>query len=124
MALVTDARAHGRQPMVARGTDGQFLLKANQRQFRFDRVHDLSPSGTGIHLPIALPVNTPVTLTYTANDWHVTIPGRVVWMDKRGEQIPHAEDPVRFRHGIYFDKADSNDLQLFFLTLKRYLDDH
>lgn len=123
MPVVTEARAHARHPMVPGRTEGIFLLKANQRQYRFDRIHDLSPSGTGIHLPVALPVGSPVTLTFTADDWHVTIAGRVVWSDSRGENIPRAPDPVRYRHGIHFERSEDDDVTLFFLTLRKYLDD-
>lgn len=123
MALVTEARAHERRPMTTRAVEGQFLLKANQRQYRFDRINDLSASGMGLHLPTPLAVDTHVTLTYNAEDWHVTIPGRVVWADKRGENLPHSADPRRYRHGIYFDQADSDDLHMFFLTVRRFIDD-
>ena len=120
--MVITARTHERCRLSPERDAGLFLLKARQRQFRLDRVNNVSLSGACIQLPVALEVGTPVVFTYTEEDWHVTVRGHVAWSN-RDRDSDGTLTTIAFRHGVRFDLENVDDNQSLFLVLRKFFDE-
>lgn len=94
--------------------DGYFQLQADQLVHPLDQVYDVSVSGTGIELPVALPLHTPVTLSYECDTYEVKVQGAVVWCQPSGD-----DETSTYRIGVRFDPYDQRNSSMFFMALKR-----
>ncbi len=92
-----------------------FLEKDNDRQ-AIVRIRDVSISGVGINMNQPLDASMPVSLTYDSDDFKLTINGITAWCNP-------VEEGNSFDMGIQFNANDPNDNSLFFLAVRKYLDD-
>ncbi len=120
--MTIDAREFERCSIISHQKGGTFVLHAANRQFRLRNVEDVSVSGTGVRLPTPLKENTPVTLSYTDHDWHVTTQGRVVWSECLKQQLYLSAGTPAYHMGIQFDPNNIEDNKRLFLALRAHLD--
>lgn len=123
--MKADARRAPRSVVSLDPSRGVFLVNAGRHQFRLREVNDVSPSGASLCVPAELAAGSTVTLTYSEDDWHVTVIGDVVWT-KPIEGVPGDESSgasaTPFRIGVAFRPTQPEENALFFLALRQRLD--
>ena len=117
-----DAREYERKTIALHNKGGVFLFKAENKQFHLKKVENVSISGTGLRLPNPIAMNTDVTLTYTEQDWHITITGKIAWSEDLSKNGYIAPGQPRYQVGIEFNSDNLEDNKLFFLALREYID--
>lgn len=112
-----ERRKFQRAAVQGTGVPGEFHLRIDGRSFEFTRVHDVSISGLGVSLPIALAKGALVALDFHAGEFSMALGGKVMWCVS---QEPESGCP--YRVGIEFDSESKHDSAVFFMTLREYLD--
>lgn len=85
-------------------------IEINGCEIPCDSVHDVSVSGAGMAVPLALEPGSSVTMRLTAAKVDIAIRGNVVW--RRSEAAQAAA--TTFRTGIAFDPSDEETCYLFY----------
>lgn len=116
-----DARRHERHRIHLEELAGSFSLFAGDTQFQYMRVNDVSPSGAGLMISQALPIGTPVRLTFTAGEWAVTVEGNVAWCRRQALPLGTSELRESFRVGLRFNGENGERNMMFFHASKSSL---
>lgn len=111
-----ERRQHERANLNRGDIPGAFYLEAEGQTHQFVQVNDVSISGMGISVPIALKPDTKVGLRYISDDFRIELESVVAWCEK-----PERGD--LYRIGIRFLPSNMNENVLFFMTLREYVDD-
>lgn len=111
--MLREERRHDRRRLDA-DMDGYFQVEAGNLVCPLDQVYDVSVSGTGFVLPIALPRRTCVTLSYECDSYEVKVQGVVVWCEPSS-----GGDADSYRIGVRFDRYDQRNSSMLFMALKR-----
>lgn len=113
---MANVREMGRQEILLEEINGNFELDSEEVHFDAAIVSDISVSGAGIELPVALDVGARVDLTFAAGDWRISVEGRVMWCNAVTEQSINHEAIDAYRMGIKFNPDNSNDNVIFFMA--------
>lgn len=116
-----DARRHERHRIHLEELAGSFSLFAGDTQFQYMRVNDVSPAGAGLMISQALPIGTPVRLTFAAGEWAVTVDGSVAWCRRQALPLGNSELRESFRVGLRFNGENGERNMMFFHASKSSL---
>lgn len=112
-----DQRRNTRSGLTIGDHQNHFFLRCGEQVHEIEYVRDVSISGVGLELQQPLPAGNQVALKYESDDFQLTINGTVKWCDRsdRGDGCCSI--------GIEFDPQDYENNSLFFLALRKFLDD-
>lgn len=111
-----DRRRHERMRFRDNDTGTIFVVRIESRELDIIDVHDVSISGIGLRLAEVLPIGQSVMLRHEAPDFQIGVHGTVKW------QKP-ATGSDFFDFGVEFSSVDMDTNILFFMSLRKYLDD-
>ncbi len=114
MTMQTDRRHEDRLRFCMEYCRGSFVLAAQDEEYEIEVVTDLSLSGMGLELPVYLDPESPVTIVYDDDTYHMTLTGSVVWC----EDFPG--DEGNYQLGILFDYASRDESSSLLLALREY----
>lgn len=113
----SESRESGRQHIQLEEIIGSFEVDSEEVHFESAIVNDVSVSGAGIELPVALTIGSDVGLTFTAGDWRIGVQGTVMWCDELQQpDLSSAELINTYRMGIKFDPSEANNNVVFFMA--------
>jgi hypothetical protein len=92
-----------------------FFLRSSNGIYAITRVIDVSLSGAGIQTRYRLAPGEEVTLKFRSRDYRLEIRGTVAWCRE--------DDDRSCKLGIAFDPGNRERNSLFFLAMRKYLDD-
>ena len=92
-----------------------FYLHVNDCQHEITDIQDVSISGVRIVMEEQIPVGTPLTLTYQADDLDISIEAEVMWSEAGDER-------TLYQTGIKFCPLQGDLATLFFLAFRQQLD--
>ncbi len=92
-----------------------FFLRSRDGIYAITRIIDVSLSGAGIKTRYRLAQGEEVTLKYRCRDYRLSIRGTVAWCQE--------DDSRECKLGIAFDPENRERNSLFFLAMRKYLDD-
>ncbi len=93
-----------------------FFLEKGDASHPISKVRDVSISGVGIITDAPAEASEKVALTYDSDDFRLTINGVAAWCSAN-------DDGTGYAMGIEFDASDPADNSLFFMAVRKYLDD-
>lgn len=111
-----NVRELGRQEIQLEEINGNFELDSDEVHFDAAIVNDISVSGAGIELPVALDVGTKVDLIFAAGDWRISVEGRIMWCNPVTEKSIDQQDIDAYRMGIRFNPEHAHDNVIFFMA--------
>lgn len=123
--MMLEDRRHERTQVNYNDTNGCFHLEVYDRRYVLNRIHDISVSGTGIHIPNEIEPGTPVKLVLRSGGHSVSVNGTTVWSDPiipLGQEQATSNEST-YRTGVQFDPRDRS-CSLFFMTLRDFIADH
>lgn len=109
-----DRRRHPRGRFRDDDTGTFFAVRVADRELDIVDVHDVSISGIGLRLIEPLKIGQSVVLRHEAQDFQISVQGTVKW------QKPASGEFCDF--GVEFSSADMDTNILFFMSLRKYLD--
>lgn len=110
-----EKRRNARSGLVMDDQGSRFMLLQNEESFDISRVRDVSISGVGLEVPHAFGEGEQVSLAYDSGDFQLRIQGTVMWCN--------ASEDGGYAMGIEFDRESHQDNALFFLAIRKYLDE-
>ena len=110
-----DQRQDARLGVNIEGQHNDFFLQCGDQIFQITNIRDVSVSGVGLETMEACEKGDTVVLKYESDDLNLTIRGTVMWC-KPTDMGAHAL-------GIEFDVQNREDNSLFFMAMRKYLDD-
>ncbi len=110
-----EKRKNARSGLVMEDQETQFMLVQNGETFAISKVRDVSISGVGLEAQHEFSEGEQVALAYDSGDFQLSINGTVMWCT--------AEDSGSFAMGVEFDMSNRQDNALFFLAIRKYLDE-
>lgn len=110
-----EKRKNARSGLSVANQENLFSLIRDQERFRISKVRDVSISGIGLETRHSFQTGEHVALAYEEGDFQLHINGRIMWC-KLG-------DGGQFAMGIEFDPGNRQDNALFFLAIRKYLDE-
>ncbi len=113
--MLRENREYERKAVVPPTDEPCFYVEVGPRSYPFEAVHDVSVSGAGIELSVALTPTTPVRLGFEQEDCQVQVQGTVMWCEPNGN-----EDSYRL--GVLFDPHDMKNSSILFLALREFID--
>ena len=93
-----------------------FFLLAEGNSYEIREIRDVSISGVGLATQRAFEPGEKVALRYDSDDFELKIDGTVAWCNQ-------THDNGNCHMGIEFDPANRENNSLFFLALRKYLDE-
>ncbi len=111
-----ERRRHERRRFRNEDTGTVFVVRVGERELDIMDVHDVSISGIGLRLAERLQIGQSVLLRHEAQDFQIGVHGTVKW------QKP-ASGSEFCDFGVEFSSADMDTNILFFMSLRKYLDD-
>jgi len=118
--LHLERRWNNRKNVENEEVDGRFYLDINSETFELTNVHDLSISGMGLVLPIEMIAQQTVTLRFQSKGFDVSLSGKVMWCEK-GKALKGYD--MAYRVGVEFDTENHQDLVMYFMAVRKYLDE-
>ncbi len=113
--METEKRKHARSGLQMEQQSSQLYISKDQETINITNIRDVSISGVGLEMSRAFPVGEKLSLTYKDDDgFLININGTVAWCDSETDN--HAL-------GIEFEKQTGQDNSLFFLAIRKYIDD-
>ena len=92
-----------------------FFLHCGDQTFEISKIRDVSISGVGVETVQACEKGDTVVLKFDSDDLKLNIRGSVMWCK------PLERDGYAL--GIEFDVQNREDNTLFFMAMRKYLDD-
>lgn len=111
-----EKRSSSRSGITLQNHHNLFFLEQDNERHAITHIRDVSLSGVGINMNQPINANESVALTYDSDDFTLTINGVAAWCNPR-------DGGDGYSLGIRFNAADPNDNSLFFLAIRKYLDD-
>jgi PilZ domain len=120
--MLRESRENERKPLVTPDKEAVFFIESHGTRYPFDKVKDVSVSGAGIQLPVALAPSSSITLGFDQEDYQVRVQGTVVWCQILEEEC--ANEPARrcYRMGVRFNPLDMKNSSMLFLALREFID--
>ncbi|MDH5728905.1 MAG: PilZ domain-containing protein, partial [Gammaproteobacteria bacterium] len=94
---------------------GRFIIQVGENEYEFSQVSDVSVSGMGLSLAVAIEKDTEVVLRYESDDMGLALHGKIMWQS-------NAETDTHFRYGVQFAPEDADTNVMFFMALREYID--
>ncbi len=113
---IEEKRRNTRSELVQGDHHNLFFLEKGDTSHAITQVRDVSISGVGVVTDIPVEPRERIALTYDSDDFRLTIKGVAAWCQAAG-------DGRGYTMGIEFDTADPADNSLFFLAVRKYLDE-
>lgn len=113
---IEEKRRNVRSDLTEGSHHNLFFLEQGERSYPIKQVRDVSISGVGIISDAPLEPRERIALTYDSDDFRLTINGVAAWCEPVG-------DGRGYTMGIEFDAGDPADNSLFFLAVRKYLDE-
>ncbi len=110
-----EKRRDSRGSITVDSAGTMFFLRTDDGIYAITRVIDVSLSGAGIQTRYRLKPGEQVTLKYRSRDYRLSIRGSVAWC-REG-------DDRECKLGIAFDPENRDSNSLFFLAMRKYLDE-
>ncbi len=110
-----DKRRDSRGNVTVDSAGAMFFLRSRDGIYAITRVIDVSLSGAGIQTRYRLAPGETVTLKYRAGDYRLSILGTIAWCTE--------DDDSNCKLGISFDAQNRESNALFFLAMRKYLDE-
>ncbi len=107
-------RHEGRQRFCMEYCRGSFILEALDEEYEIEVVTDVSLSGMGFELSSYLDPETPVTIEYEDDEYHIALSGTVSWC----EDTSCTEG--NYQLGINFDYTSRDESSQLLLALRDY----
>lgn len=113
--MAQEKRRNVRSGLVMDDQGSRFMLMQDGQSFDIGKVRDVSISGVGLVVPHHFAEGEKVALAYDSGDFQLNIGGTVIWCNEcEGDN---------FTMGIEFDRDNRQDNALFFLAIRKYLDE-
>jgi len=109
-----EKRRNARSGLVQGEHHNRFFLEKGDDSHAITRVRDVSISGVGIVTNTPVEPRERIALTYDSDDFRLTVKGIAAWCRPHGDA---------YTMGIEFDSSDPADTSLFFLAVRKYLDE-
>ena len=115
--MAIERRKHARKSLRqgAEAEAGTFYVEDNKKSYKIKGLRDISLTGAGISLMKSFKVGEQVSFKYESSDNLITIPGTVVWCDRR-------PGTRACKVGLRFDPSDKASNILLFMTLRKHID--
>lgn len=115
--MAIERRKHARKCLRqgAQADAGAFYLEDNKKAYKIKELRDISLTGAGVWLMKSFKTGEQVSFKYESSDNLITIPGTVVWCDRR----PGTRS---CQIGLRFDPSDKASNILLFMTLRKHID--
>lgn len=113
-----EKRRNVRSGITIDGQHVRFRLKSDSKDYVISSMRDVSISGVGIVISgddNDLPPGAKIALEYRDQDFAITVGGAIAWRN------PAGSNPGMM--GVKFDPRNHRDNCLFFLALRKYLDE-
>jgi len=114
--MASEKRKNARSGLSMENQEGQFNIEKDQESFSIKRIRDVSISGVGLEMSRALPVGEQLSLSYNSGDFQLSILGTVIWCNPETQSGPYIL-------GIEFNPESRENNALFFLAIRKYLDE-
>jgi len=111
-----EKRSSTRSGITLENHHNLFFLEQDNEKLAITHIRDVSLSGVGINVSRPIDASAPIALTYDSDDFTLTINGVTAWCNPK-------EGGDGYSLGIRFNATDPNDNSLFFLAVRKYLDD-
>jgi len=109
-----DQRLNDRLGINMAHGDNQFYIEHSGQIHPIENVRDVSISGMGLEISEGFNEGERVMLNYSSDGFSMQIDGTVMWCDSQ-----HSGSAM----GIEFDSANQSDNTLFFMAMRKYLDE-
>ena len=113
-AKTKDQRQEARVNVTQQGQINNVSIESAGQSIPVTRIRDVSISGVGLALEQTIAKGETITLACQFEDLKLRIQGQVAWCDA-------SSSPVSI--GVEFSRETPRDNMLFFLALRKYLDD-
>ena len=110
----SDQRQETRVNVALRGQTNEFSIEFGGQTLAITNIRDVSISGVGLELEQIIAKGETITLTYQSDDLTLKIQGHVAWCDANSSPICI---------GVEFSREEPRDNMLFFMAMRKYLDD-
>jgi hypothetical protein len=120
--MLRESREYERKPLLPPEEEGVFFIEVNGERHLFDNVRDVSVSGAGVQLPVALIPTSPVVLGFEREDHEVRVQATVVWCQELEPESAIDGHQPQYRLGIRFNPMDLKNSSALFLALREYID--
>ena len=111
-----EKRRNARSGLVQGDHHNRFFLEKGDTSHAITQVRDVSISGVGVVTDTPVEPRERIALTYDSDDFRLTVRGIAAWCQPN-------EQTQTYTMGIEFDSSDPADNSLFFLAVRKYLDD-
>lgn len=111
----SDQRQSSRVGINAEGHHNDFFVESSGQNHKISNIRDVSISGVGLELQQAHNKGDQVNLKYDSDDLQLSINGTVMWCESQADG--------HCAMGIQFDTDNGENNTLFFLAMRKYLDD-
>ncbi len=120
--MLRESRENERKPLVTPDEEAIFFIESNGTRYPFNKVNDVSVSGAGIQLPVALTPASTIVLGFDQDDYQVRVQGTVVWCQSLEEQAFNDSQQHRYRMGVRFNPLDMKNSSMLFMALREFID--
>ncbi len=110
-----EKRKNARSGLAMENQETQFMLMRGDEPLAISKVRDVSISGVGVEARHEFKEGEAVALAYDSGDFQLSIQGTVMWCKPEGGG--------EYAMGIEFDTSNRQDNALFFLAIRKYLDE-
>lgn len=111
-----EMRRNARSRLSIGEEHNMFFLVAGENIYEINKIRDASLSGVGLAVQRAFEPGENIALRYDSDDLELMIDGTVAWCSPGG-------DEGGYIMGVEFDPRNCESNSLFFLALRKYLDD-
>lgn len=111
----SDQRQSGRIGINVEGHHNDFFIESDGQKHAISNIRDVSISGVGLELQQTHHKGDSVSLIYDSDDLQLTIQGTVMWSETQANG--------QTAMGIQFDTHNGDDNTLFFMAMRKFLDE-
>jgi len=109
-----EKRQEPRANVTLEGQNNQFFVEFSGETFPIANIRDVSVSGVGLQLDHIIAQGESIELGYNSDDLNLKVKGNVIWCDAH-------EQPVSV--GVEFTQETPQENMLFFMAMRKYLDE-
>lgn len=120
--MLRESREYERKPLLTPENEATFFIEAEGERHFFDTVKDVSVSGAGVQLPVALIPTSTVVLGFDQEDYQLRVKASVVWCQAIEEDDTLNDQQQNYRIGIRFNPLDLKSSSMLFLALREFID--
>ena len=120
--MLRESREYERKPLLTPENEAAFFIEVEGERHFFDTVKDVSVSGAGVQLPVALIPTSTVVLGFDQEDYQLRVKASVVWCQAIEEDDTLNDQQQNYRIGIRFNPLDLKSSSMLFLALREFID--